>query len=316
MTFQTGAMYLTTAIWDLRPPQTPTDTLVYNIIGYMSPVTYLIKSLIDFNLANRINLADRLRWHKKREERALQRQESTKSTPENGAALRNKHRNAIKKSKRKVRFLNGHPNTTPENGVALLNEHPNAIKKNILKKVPLINEHPNTTQSNTFKKERKFSAHRRDIVAAMIFFVAASFSVISILAAWLSAGDEKSLTTLDGISVHAYMISAIIAIVGSCNRRCCLSLAKLSDADTLETLGDILFLIGSIVNVVLFDMGSVVNVVLFDYDFDGESLFWPIISSIFWCIDALLYLISDCVTASQNSARASTAQPGRCDSVV
>ena len=53
-TFQTGAMYLSTAIWDLRPLQTPTDTLVYyKIIGYMAPITYLFNSLIDIHLENR-----------------------------------------------------------------------------------------------------------------------------------------------------------------------------------------------------------------------------------------------------------------------
>jgi hypothetical protein len=73
--------------------------------------------------------------------------------------------------------------------------------------------------------------------------------------------NDTSMTILDGVSVHIYVSSAIIAIVGSSRivtRRnidtCCLSLATLSsDTDTLETLGDVFFLIGYLVDTVLFD---------------------------------------------------------------
>jgi hypothetical protein len=248
-----GAMYLTTAIWDLRPPKSPTDILVYNIIGYMAPITYLFNSLIDIHLANRI------RRYKKKKKRASSLQLLDENNNSNAAFKRS--------------------------------EQEQEQATNITTK--------STTKGNKLNKEkvRKFAAHRRELSAAMSFFIAALFSVLSILAEWMG-DNETTMAILDGISVHTYVISAIIAIVGSriVTRRnidtCCLSLATLSnDADTLETLGDVFFLIGSIVDAVLFDC-----------HFDDEGVGWPILSSVLWCIDALLYLNSDWTTANQNSA--------------
>ena len=264
MTFQTGAMYLSTAIWDLRPPQTPTDTLVYNIIGYTAPVTYLFNSLIDIHLANRI------RRYKKKKKRAISLHLLDENINMNINAAFKSEEEQEQEQEQAI-----HITTTPAKGKQINKE-----------------------------KVRKFAAHRRELSAAMSFFIAALFSVLSILAEWMGA-NETSMTILDCISVHTYVISAIIAIVGSriVTRRnidtCCLSLATLnSDADTLETLGDVFFLIGSLVDAVLFDC-----------HFDDEGVGWPILSSVLWCIDALLYLNSDWITTSQNSAaRTSTAQ--------
>jgi hypothetical protein len=236
-----GALYLTIAIWELKPPQTPADTLAYNIIGYVAPITYLINSVIDVHLANRI------RRHKKKKKRAVAPQ----------------------------------PTDTHENGAAFI-----------------IGENPTTTKVKKSKRKRlrKFAAHRRGLSAAMSFFIAALFSVLSIIAEWLGAADQ-SLAVLDGISVHTYMLSALIAIAGSriittkSVYESCLHLMNLHDADTLETLGDILFL-----------LGSLVDAVLFDCHFDDDVVGWPILAAALWCIDALLYLNSDWITAKSRQS--------------
>jgi len=220
-----GAFYLTVAIWDLKPPQNEADILAYNTIGYMAPITYLINSVIDIHLANRI------RRHRKMKKRAAEPQPT------------DTHETTITKVKTSKR-----------------------------------------------RRLRKFAAHRRGLSAATSFFIAALFSVLSIIAEWLG-GSDRSLAYFDGISVHTYMLSALIAIVGSrivtrSINGCCLSLMNLHDADTLETLGDLFFLIGSFV-----------DAVLFDFNFDDDAVGWPILSSTLWCIDALLYLNSDWIAA-------------------
>jgi hypothetical protein len=137
---------------------------------------------------------------------------------------------------------------------------------------------------------RKFAAHRRDLSAAVSFFLAALASVFSVIAEWLGASDE-TLAGFDGLSVHLYMLSAVIAILGSRifakgEHRCSFLTLNFQDADTLETLGDLFFLIGSFV-----------DSILFDFSFDDEGMGWPILSSTLWCVDALLYLNSDWIAA-------------------
>jgi hypothetical protein len=61
---------------------------------------------------------------------------------------------------------------------------------------------------------------------------------------------------------------------------------NLGKADTLETLGDLLFF-----------GGSMVDLILFDFHFDDGVVGWPIFSSTLWCVDALLYLNSDWVAS-------------------
>jgi hypothetical protein len=133
---------------------------------------------------------------------------------------------------------------------------------------------------------RKFAAHRREFTAAFTFFIAALFSVLPvILPLTLGLSDDDAFTIFDGISIHTYMLSSIFALMGSIRALGHLDW-NLGKADTLETLGDLLFF-----------GGSMVDLILFDFHFDDGVVGWPIFSSTLWCVDALLYLNSDWVAS-------------------
>jgi hypothetical protein len=248
-----GSFYLTVSIWDLKPPKNEVDIAAYDIIAYLAPFTYLLNSFIDIHLANRIRMYRKL---KRRETMYLQEQMVT---------MTNSFHNYNQ---------NDNNNDPSLSSSYIIGEHPIKQKKKKSKR----------------KRLRKFAAHRRDLSAAISFFLAAFASVLSVIAEWLGASDE-TLAGFDGLSVHLYMLSAVIAILGSrifskSENRCSFLLMNLQDADTLETLGDLFFLIGSFV-----------DSVLFDFSFDDDRIGWPILSSTLWCVDALLYLNSDWIAA-------------------
>lgn len=247
-----GSFYLTVTIWDLKPPKNEVDIAAYDIISYLAPFTYLLNSFIDIHLANRIRVY-----------RKLKRREATTYLQEQMVTMTNS-----------FHISNQDNNYNPSSSFIIMEDHKLKRKKKKSKR----------------KRLRKFAAHRRDLSAAIFFFLAALASVLSVIAEWLGASDE-TLAGFDGLSVHLYMLSAVIAILGSrifakTENRCSFLLLNLQDADTLETLGDLFFLIGSFV-----------DSILFDFSFDDEGMGWPILSSTLWCVDALLYLNSDWIAA-------------------
>jgi len=184
--------------------------------------------------------------------------------------------------------------------------------------------------------------HRRELGAAATFGIAALFSVIGVLCQLYTESSSSSSvllmktsfddddkidvgwelsTSLEGASVHIYLVSAILALwrwppqilpttSSSCLLRCCFgnknksattsnssnsyddddSIKKgnttpwYSDVGSLETLGDALFGVSSVVDVCLQDA----NV--------NELHWWQVASSLLWTIDALLYLRGDFVS--------------------
>jgi hypothetical protein len=157
--------------------------------------------------------------------------------------------------------------------------------------------HPSSSthkrQRRSWKKRvRKHAAHRRDLYAALSFFLAAFVASFGIILEYRYQDQEeeelsKLLDWLDSISIHLYMLSAIFALIGS--RLVMVKGAAfqidLRRPDGLEDLGDIFFLLGSVVDVVLCDM-----------HFDDGIVWWPILSSTLWCMDACFYLKSDWMT--------------------
>lgn len=183
--------------------------------------------------------------------------------------------------------------------------------------------------------------HRRELGAAATFGIAALLSVIGVLCRLYSESSSSSMllmkpsfddddkidvgwelsTSLEGASVHIYLVSAILALwrwppqilpttSSSCLPRCCFgnknkaattsnssnsyddddSIKKgnttpwYSDVGSLETLGD-----------ALFGLSSVVDVCLQDANFN-EIHWWQVASSLLWTVDALLYLRGDFVS--------------------
>ncbi|KAG7359703.1 hypothetical protein IV203_034801 [Nitzschia inconspicua] len=147
------------------------------------------------------------------------------------------------------------------------------------------------TISHWIARVRKHAAHRRTMLAAFTFGVAAVFAVASVFTGYFGGKDNvtpASLwweSSLDAVSVHVYLLSAIVAVSGKRNRPW-LSRMSLHNPETLEDLGDLLFLIGSSVDVMFCDLS-----------FDDDEPFWPLLSSILWFLDACLYLRADFVMA-------------------
>ena len=147
-------------------------------------------------------------------------------------------------------------------------------------------------------KVRRHAAHRRTIYAAATFGVAALMAVISVLLECQYShdgnlddnDDEESqyVRLFDWASDHMYVVSALIAISGkrtrpwfASNKSC----GVLREPESLEDIGDFLFLVGSVLDSVLDDMKNDTRPIL------------GVVSSLLWFVDALFYLRSDFVVA-------------------
>jgi hypothetical protein len=139
-----------------------------------------------------------------------------------------------------------------------------------------------------FKRIRKHVGHRRDLSAAITFGIAASFALASVAASHIRASIHI-INRFHSLSVHFYIISAIFALCGKRSKTptgaCWLDISILSNADRLENMGD-----------ALFGIGSLVDVLVCDTHFDEGVESWPVISAILWLCDALLYLRADFCT--------------------
>lgn len=161
-------------------------------------------------------------------------------------------------------------------------------------------------------KWTKYAAHRRTMLAASTFGIAALLALGSVYTGWI---------VLDIISAHVYIASAVIAITGRRNRpwfaptamtittntTIPITIPKDStqqpdlppprmsiddnymvwfDSEVLEDLGDVLFFIGSLVDAGLTDLSL-------------ERPVLTVLQSLFWLIDACLYMLADIQMASQ-----------------
>lgn len=146
---------------------------------------------------------------------------------------------------------------------------------------------------------RKHIGHRRQLGAATTFGMGALLGLIAAVCSLLATdtslgqggGDYLSnwAATLESASVHMYLVSAIFALwrnpsvngspmVGSA----VVGVPWYSNVESLETLGDVFFGAASFIDVVLQDVSA-----------DDGILWLPIISSVLWTVDALLYLRGD-----------------------
>ena len=148
---------------------------------------------------------------------------------------------------------------------------------------------------------RKHAAHRRTVLAALTFGIAAFLAVMALV-------DVKgSGDVCNKLSVHVYILSAVVACSGKRTRPWLvmttaytspryvphgLAYRFLSNPEMLEDLGDLLFLIGSLV-----------DGILSDEHFDDNNPGWSILSACLWFMDACLYLRSDVIMLAQQRVR-------------
>jgi hypothetical protein len=162
------------------------------------------------------------------------------------------------------------------------------------------------SQQNTCEwwyRIRKHAAHRRTLAAAFTFGIAASLGVMAaVLRNWFvpsiadAAGLDPWVYRIDGIldqwTDHVYIVSAIISMTGKRHRPWFAPsdpsfTSWWSDSERLVDLGDLLFLIGSLM-----------DASLSDFHLDHLVLF-PVLSSLLWMIDGCLYMRSDFLKAAK-----------------
>lgn len=144
---------------------------------------------------------------------------------------------------------------------------------------------------------RKHAAHRRSILAASTFGIAALLALVAVL---LPPDQHVWTGALNVGSDHIYVVSALFATTGRRTRpwlrvtsettdnKSHPVLRVWADPEILEDLGDFFFLIGSLMDSVLDDVRV-----------SAHSETWAIVSSLLWLIDACLYLRSDFVMAGR-----------------
>ena len=134
-------------------------------------------------------------------------------------------------------------------------------------------------------KMRRHAAHRRTVFAALTFGAAALVGFVAVLIDY-SGGKQSQAILYSQISIHLYVVSAVIAVSGKRTRPWLPHSTCVDNHENLEDLGDLFFL-----------FGSVVDVALCDSPFDDHATSWAIVSSLFWLTDACFYLLSDFVMA-------------------
>jgi hypothetical protein len=148
-----------------------------------------------------------------------------------------------------------------------------------------------------YKRLRRHAAHRRATFGAATFGIAAAIGLAAVLIEYVD--DERldfagissleASMLLDTVSVHVYAFSAVVCLSGKRQRPTLNSSVPASSPwtspEVLEDVGDLLFFVG-----------SVVDLVRCDYAFDdGHHPAWSMFSSLLWLLDAMLYLRSDYV---------------------
>lgn len=143
-----------------------------------------------------------------------------------------------------------------------------------------------STTTGLFRRLRRHAAHRRTVWAACSFGLAAFLALVA-----AAHPDRASTPLCDFLSAHIYILSALIAITGErtrpwlgVNSTSAYSVGPSSglfeNPEILEDMGDLLFLIGSIVDAFLIDLA-------------WEEPWLLLFSDMLWLFDAFLYVKSD-----------------------
>lgn len=142
------------------------------------------------------------------------------------------------------------------------------------------------------KRLHRHAAHRRALFAAATFGIAALFGSVEVYLRYRYGEDTARIANF--CSLNTYILSSIIAITGKRTQPITIFNMSLQDPDHLEDLGDILFLIGSLLDGLWLDLGL---------DRGQASLvvqnIEAIVSSVLWLLDSCFYFHSDKVRAER-----------------
>lgn len=324
-----GIFYLIATSWDYSIFHAARDAsiddvfslpqrVLYELLWFMGPFTYLLNSVID------------VQWALKVRKRDVRRRELEKLL-------------IGKKNQRKRRQTNLHQQDEVEEGgmeiIRLeqeafgINSQENYYSLSIEQSTPKRKKRLRRILSPTKKilrRMRKHMGHRRDLAAAITFGIAAALSVAGATCYLVSTQGEFSFVihssrsniavidsdvlaswagSLESASIHMYLVSAIFALWRNpCKRsggeepnhvdsvgienmswiqaRIIMPISRpFNDVESMETVGDIFF-----------GLASVVDVFLEDSTLDDNVLWWPIVSALLWTLDALFYLRGDFVS--------------------
>ncbi len=135
-----------------------------------------------------------------------------------------------------------------------------------------------------YHKLYKHAAHRRSHLAAGTFGLAAWFAVCQVLIDWFIPKAEQWSAACCRLSIHIYLISAIVSVTGKRNRPWFQGCSQLLISPyALEDMGDLFFLLGSLLDETLLDL---------TWD-DLDYGFWAMMSAFLWLADACFYLRGD-----------------------
>lgn len=153
-----------------------------------------------------------------------------------------------------------------------------------------LGEHKRRMSDAMLKLRRRVGhhfGHRRDISSATTFGAAAIFGTASAIGWASGAMNDNMISRLEMVSIHLYLLSAVFALVGRSKETPVQRTGLMDffeDAQALENVGDSIF-----------GLASIVDVVLADFTFDDNNAWWPLVSAVLWMVDAMLYLRGDFV---------------------
>jgi hypothetical protein len=158
---------------------------------------------------------------------------------------------------------------------------------------PNLSKKQQQNQQPWYHRLYKHTAHRRSHLAAFTFGLAAGFAVCQVLVDWYLPGSEHISDACGRLSVHIYLISAIVCITGKRNRPWFQGFHQLFNSpNALEDLGDVFFLVGSCLDETLMDV---------TWD-DNNADMWALVSALLWLADACFYFRGDVLIMNARKA--------------
>jgi hypothetical protein len=287
-----GILYVILSLFDFWTTTLSTSILAmqaYNVLQVLAPLVYLLNSFVD------------IRWT-------------------SAARRRIKDKRLLIDSLEGWRSYRCCDEETISSIDTNCTKNSNMSANNNHRQTMMICSSSNSSSNNTFPswlssmlhRLRKHAAHRRSTLAALTFGIAATLGFLAVVtdiyvhssqhddgaaAAAATARFDRLARILDSWQNYFYIISASICISGKrtqpwmgymvCDNGT--THKWLCNPDTLEDLGDLLFLIGSVIDTVLTELSL-------------NDPIAPLLSSILWMADSCLYLRGDFIIASNQAS--------------
>ena len=325
-----GLFYLLATSWDYSLFHSSRDAsidelltlpqrLLYELLWFLGPFTYLLNSFIDVRWALKVRKRDRRR-------RDLEKLLVGKKRPKTKQNCLDEVEGGMELIPYEHDMTTG--SESNDNSFSIrIEQSTTPRRKHRLRKIF-------SPTKKVFHRMRKHMGHRRELAAAVTFGMAAFLSVMGAACYLISTQGNFSFVIhssregiseidaddlakwaggLESASIHMYLVSAIFALwrnpckkssgdsdvvstdMGSIHYGASMSWIQtriiipvsrpFNDVESMETAGDIFFA-----------LASVVDVILEDSTLDDNVLWWPIVSAFLWTLDALFYLRGDFVT--------------------